>query len=422
MGSGKGSNSGLIGALGNAYANSNPTNASTTSSAPASGTTNTSNTNQQIPPGLLYALLGGGGNNLGSSGKGSGLGQLLSRLYQGGSNPANNTNNNTTSTAAPPGTMSNGPAMGAPAPWNSSGYGFSPPPAPAFNGNGVNPYTPDNYVGYGAAALQPPNPNMNVSNWDAAGNANIILPSWATNQTAKAGGRIEDKDMPLTKSASPAAFKDNLKAELAAGKPRAQALAIAYDVQRRHRAGGGPSIFPHLNRAPIAMPHGGVGIHTGPIKAPTVPGRTDRIPMKVASNSYVLPADVVSHLGQNNSDAGHSVVGKLFPSGGPGGSALMGAGHHGIGIPKPPRAVSPLGAAPPSLGFYEGGVPDNGTPAVDVIVAGGEHVLSPQQVLQAGKGDYKRGHEVLDKFVKLVRADHIKTLKKLPGPVKDGTK
>ena len=38
--------------------------------------------------------------------------------------------------------------------------------------------------------------------------------------------------MPLVKSASPAAFRKNVKAEMAAGKPQAQALAIAYSVKR----------------------------------------------------------------------------------------------------------------------------------------------------------------------------------------------
>jgi hypothetical protein len=38
--------------------------------------------------------------------------------------------------------------------------------------------------------------------------------------------------MPLKKSASDKAFTSNLKAELGAGKPKKQALAIAYSVQR----------------------------------------------------------------------------------------------------------------------------------------------------------------------------------------------
>jgi hypothetical protein len=39
--------------------------------------------------------------------------------------------------------------------------------------------------------------------------------------------------MPLKKSPSKAAFKSNLKAEIKAGKPQKQAVAIAYSVQRK---------------------------------------------------------------------------------------------------------------------------------------------------------------------------------------------
>jgi hypothetical protein len=38
--------------------------------------------------------------------------------------------------------------------------------------------------------------------------------------------------MPLKKSTSPKAFQANLKTELKAGKPKAQALAIAYSEKR----------------------------------------------------------------------------------------------------------------------------------------------------------------------------------------------
>ena len=41
------------------------------------------------------------------------------------------------------------------------------------------------------------------------------------------------KTMPLKKSASPKAFESNLKTELKAGKPKAQALAIAYSEKRQ---------------------------------------------------------------------------------------------------------------------------------------------------------------------------------------------
>ena len=42
--------------------------------------------------------------------------------------------------------------------------------------------------------------------------------------------------MPLKKSTSPKAFKENVKKEIAAGKPQKQAVAIALSEQRK--AGG----------------------------------------------------------------------------------------------------------------------------------------------------------------------------------------
>lgn len=44
--------------------------------------------------------------------------------------------------------------------------------------------------------------------------------------------------MPLSKSPSPKAFSHNVKAEIKAGKPQKQAVAIAYSVKRaaEHKA------------------------------------------------------------------------------------------------------------------------------------------------------------------------------------------
>ena len=39
--------------------------------------------------------------------------------------------------------------------------------------------------------------------------------------------------MPLVKSASKGAFRKNIKAEMKAGKPQKQAVAIALDLERR---------------------------------------------------------------------------------------------------------------------------------------------------------------------------------------------
>jgi hypothetical protein len=42
--------------------------------------------------------------------------------------------------------------------------------------------------------------------------------------------------MPLKKSASKAAFKSNIRAEVKAGRPVKQAVAIAYSTQRKAAA------------------------------------------------------------------------------------------------------------------------------------------------------------------------------------------
>ena len=44
--------------------------------------------------------------------------------------------------------------------------------------------------------------------------------------------------MPLVKSKSPTAFRKNIKAEVAAGKPLKQAVAIAYSVKREVKKKG----------------------------------------------------------------------------------------------------------------------------------------------------------------------------------------
>ena len=53
--------------------------------------------------------------------------------------------------------------------------------------------------------------------------------------------------MPLIKSKSPNAFKENIKAEIAAGKPQKQAVAIAYDVQRRAKKADGGGLYANIN-------------------------------------------------------------------------------------------------------------------------------------------------------------------------------
>lgn len=212
--------------------------------------------------------------------------------------------------------------------------------------------------------------------------------------------------MPLIHSSSQPAFKTNVKTLMGeVGKSPhvqspSQALAIAYAEKRRNRAAGGqlkPAGWQTRSEARGMM-------HSGPISS-IVPGRTDRHNMNVASGSYVIPSDTVSHLGQNNSAAGHAVLNRMFSSGPYG---IGGKLAHGPGAPKPPRMRK------------AGGVSDGdvGSPT-PVITAGGEYVVPPHIVEAIGGGDVKRGHAILDAFVLHVRKQHIKTLTKLPAPAKD---
>ena len=142
-------------------------------------------------------------------------------------------------------------------------------------------------------------------------------------------------------------------------------------------------------------------LHTGPIHSP-VAGRTDHLPMHVPSGSYVIPADIIGAMGEGNTMAGFKHMRRMFagaPYGGGGGPYGQGDGPYG--------------------GDLEGKAHGGSTHHVAIVAAGGEYVLSPDEVRHAGDGDLERGHRVLDEFVKRYRQKTIKTLQKLPGPAKD---
>lgn len=92
---------------------------------------------------------------------------------------------------------------------------------------------------------------------------------------------------------------------------------------------------------------------------------------------------------------------------------------------KPEKALSDLPLHPGVRAALEklvqrGGKAHGGAASgVPIVAAGGEHVLSPEQVRAVGNGDVDMGHRVLDAFVKRVRKDLIHTLQRLPGPKKD---
>jgi hypothetical protein len=145
-------------------------------------------------------------------------------------------------------------------------------------------------------------------------------------------------------------------------------------------------------------PHTGA-VHLGGI-ASSVPGRTDAHPMRVPTGAYVLPADIVSHLGQGNTLAGMRRAERMF------GKSYV-----------PSRGVIPGQ-------FARGGAANESSSTQPIIAAGGEFVISPGAVrawhrARGGSGALPDAHEALDKWVMDTRAKHIETLKALPPPAKD---
>jgi hypothetical protein len=121
-------------------------------------------------------------------------------------------------------------------------------------------------------------------------------------------------------------------------------------------------------------------IHAGPLNS-TVAGRTDSHPISVMAGSYVLPADIISALGEGNTNAGMLVIDQMFPK------------------------------ETQQLKYARGG-------KVPIAAAGGEFVLTPEQVAAVGGGDIDVGHQILDDWVRKTRAHTVQTLQSLPGPAK----
>lgn len=317
--------------------------------------------------------------------------------------------------------------------------------------------------------------------------------------------------MPLKPGSSQDTISKNISEMVHSGHPQDQAVAAAMRTAREA----------HMKRG------GGVKTHKGPIHS-SVAGRTDHLPMHVESGSYVIPADIISAMGEGNSMAGFKVAKSIFsikgpydkpikamPYGGgdmpydqpvphkadggytsatgnPVASARAAAGDAGVianraasatyaasaqnnGGGEMPSYLQPYaptsggsgggGSSGGLLGGLLGGIskikgpidlidgggfgqsgdkfeggPFSGamnmigiTPyshkasggraedgnAVPIVAAGGEYVVSPDEVEAIGNGSIDDGHKILDAFVKKMRKKTIRTLQSLPGPRKD---
>jgi len=187
--------------------------------------------------------------------------------------------------------------------------------------------------------------------------------------------------MPLKKGSSQKTISSNISEMMHEGHPQKQAIAAALNTARQAAERGGRQK--------------NTKIFHGPLRS-AVPGRTDRLPINVYSGSYVLPADIVSGLAEGNTEGGFEIIKRMIENQMSKGGSVGMAQKYGLhGHYHEPRS------------------------SVPVIVAGGEYILTPEEVQAFGDGDMSAGHKVLDDFVKSQRNKTIKTLKKLPPPAKD---
>jgi hypothetical protein len=108
--------------------------------------------------------------------------------------------------------------------------------------------------------------------------------------------------------------------------------------------------------------------------------------MHVPSGSYVIPADIISAIGEGNTAHGFDIIDYMVKQ------RLAGGGD-----------VDPA---------------EQGEP-VAIVAAGGEYVIPPAGVMAFGGNNLDAGHKALDDWVKAERANTIKTLQSLPAPRKD---
>lgn len=119
----------------------------------------------------------------------------------------------------------------------------------------------------------------------------------------------------------------------------------------------------------------------GHIKSKT-PGRADAVPTRAPQGTYIVPADVVSSLGQGNTAAGVAYL---------------------------DRAVGGLTKGRRGGNYASGG-------QVPIQASGGEYAIHPDAVAALGGGSDELGAKKLDALIAQVRQQTARVMPNLPGP------
>jgi hypothetical protein len=115
-------------------------------------------------------------------------------------------------------------------------------------------------------------------------------------------------------------------------------------------------------------------------------GRADAVTTTAAPGTYIVPADVVSGLGDGNTLAGARRLDDMV-------------GQAGAGYER---------GGPVGPGTYGGGVP--------VHLSGGEYGIPPHVVAGLGGGSVDRGADRLDRLVAMVRASSAQRMRNALPP------
>lgn len=151
------------------------------------------------------------------------------------------------------------------------------------------------------------------------------------------------------------------------------------------------------------------------------PGRTDTVPMSVASGSHVVPSDIIAGLGQGNTLAGAHAMSVAMKTG-PGGISLPSGPHKPMALPRMPSMTHMARGGDPHfeghpIKIAKGNVPEH-QGGVRCIVAGGEFIFGPDDVRRVLPYKGKTGHQAIDQWILDRRAKDVKKIKSLPPPVK----